>query len=80
MKIFKYELGRQPILMPRGAVAIYVGEQGNDIYIWMLCDPMQPGEERVFHVISTGESFDPQELTHIGTIQQDNGLVWHIFE
>lgn len=74
--------------MPRGAKALYVGEQGNDLYIWMLCDPRQEAQERSFLIIATGEDFMPHykdehgyhEHHYIGTVQQSNGLVWHVFE
>lgn len=80
MRILKYPLGREPIWMPRGAKALYVGEKDNDIFIWMLCDQSQPGEERAFLVLATNESFTPDLIKYIGTIQQSNGLVWHIWE
>jgi hypothetical protein len=81
--IYKYPLAQeqhQKVLMPQSAKIIAVQTQGNShVCVWAIVDPALPKEEREFEIIGTGEEFQPNTRTHIGTVQL-GGFVWHVFE
>lgn len=81
-KVYKYKLKetRTGIEMPEGAQVLHVGEQGWGCYLWALVDPTKPTVERRFFIVGTGADFDCNTSVHHGTIQAQNGLVWHVFE
>jgi len=70
------------VSMPEGAKLLHFGLQRNVPTIWALVDPLQPPMNRLFRFVGTGHQTSAEErLTHIGTtIDDDHGLVWHLFE
>lgn len=61
-----------------------VGEQDGDIMLWALVDPNGPAKTKQLTVLGTGwhgHFMDGiMEKRFIGTVQMQNGLVWHVFE
>lgn len=84
IEIWKYRLEplvTQPISMPYGAEILYVGCQGEDLFLWAQVNPYTGPESRIFSVIGTGMGFQPNEKwLHIGSVITPIGLVWHVFE
>lgn len=80
MKIFKYplELGGNVIDMPKGAEALHVGFQGQDIFIWAKVDPNAKLEPREFIIAGTGHDLPEPLGAHIGTVFVGS-FVWHVF-
>jgi hypothetical protein len=66
--------------IPKGAVFLSTRIQRNVICLWFLLDSMQETEFRTFRVYGTGESCRGLRADYLGTVQESNGLVWHIFE
>jgi len=82
MKIWKYDLntGENLIQIPKQAQIVHVGKQGDyDFYLWAKVDPDAAVETRQFHVVETGEEFDPK-LTFVGTILMSDTYVLHVLE
>lgn len=85
--IHKYplNLGSTKIMLPDGAVVLLVGEQNNDLFMWVMLDTEKaPTVQRHFKVFGTGkelpeiqEGTDP--IAYIGTAFI-GPFVWHIFE
>jgi hypothetical protein len=70
-RIFKYELnpeGRQMLMMPRGAQPLSVEQQRDLPVLFALVDDEQPLESRIFRAVTTGEIFNPENSTFVGTI------------
>ncbi len=80
-QIFKYPLTEpiQVVQMPAGSQVLCVQVQGLHPTLWALVADNKTKEARKFEVIGTGNHFDYQGKTYIGTVQK-SGLVWHIFE
>ena len=79
--IYKYEL-RGEVLLPKDAIVLKAGMQGNTMFIWALVDPTEQTHiERTFEVIGTGHPFEHEYLKHrfVDTIF-DGPFVWHIWE
>lgn len=82
--IYKYHLKPQTkttFELPVGSVLVAVGAAiSQQPCLWFKV-PMVEGtlESRTFHVYGTGQPFDDEGLTHVGTFF-DQGYVWHIFE
>ncbi len=69
------------IEMPMNAVVLTVQMQGNVPTLWASCHPTAPKEMRSFFIVGTGHIFEPSHnARYIGTVQMNNGLVWHIYE
>ena len=71
---FKIEMLAGPVLhvdTQRGVPCIWVKTRdGDDNFII-----------RTFQVIGTGQFFNDENLSYIGTFQQEDGyLIWHLFE
>jgi hypothetical protein len=78
-RIFKYRV--QPFMgasMPEGAAVLSVGAQGPHIVAWATADADAPLVMRELIVRPTGDA-DPG-LAFVGTVQMDNGLVFHVFD
>lgn len=72
---------RQTVEMPEGAKILSLQTQHNEPQIWALCDEFAVKESRTFRAVPTGQAFDDEGLTYIGTIQINGGmLVFHIYE
>ena len=64
----------------------------SSLYIWAIVDPDKPIVERTILDVGTGMVFDKDETfrklgdgvhkhtTFIGTVQRNDGFVWHIFD
>lgn len=73
----------QTVKMPVGSKIISVGNQFDDVFIWVLCDPEKPLEDRKIYVFGTGNELPDniQTRSFIGTVVTDGGnYVWHVFE
>ncbi len=80
--IHKYtlELARQQeILMPENAVALSVQMQNGQPCLWVAVDDQLPKRKLVVRMYGTGFELDLNIGRHLGTVQLDNGLVFHYF-
>lgn len=71
------------IFVPKGANWLTAQIQQDQFVIWYECNSEDANESRRVLVTWTGHSlpnYDDFGLWHIGTIQDQVGLVWHIFE
>jgi len=88
MTIWKYELqfnqGVQSIEMPEESKVLCFQMQNNVPAIWCLVNDFSNKLiHKRFIIFGTGWYFqvpDGKELKHIGTIQDNGGFVWHLFE
>ena len=83
--IFKFQLSNTPgitsLLMSDKAEVISAQHQGGRDTIWAVEYIDEPKVERKFLTAWTGKEIDPNlNLKFIGTIQQNTGLVTHVFE
>lgn len=83
--IYKYrtQVSTKPLnlFLPKGAQILSVHIQRDQCYIWALVDPEAKNEGRTFHIVATGELFDPTGLTYVGTFHGVEGwMVFHLFE
>jgi hypothetical protein len=80
--IWKYVLQPESVLdMPIGAQVLSVREQGQEICLWALVDPLADKEKRKFVSFGTGHDIPSQPMTFIGTAHLGGGsLVFHVFE
>ena len=83
-QIWKYTISpKESLAMPKGAEVLTVQTQNGDICLWALVDPQNKLEERYFEVYGTGHDIYCDmgiERKYIGTVQLNNGLVFHVFE
>jgi hypothetical protein len=85
MKIYKYRalVTTEPftLTLPKGAHILSVHTQHAQCQLWAMVDPEAGNEERSFRIVATGESFNPEGLTYIGTWHGVEGwMVFHLFE
>jgi hypothetical protein len=82
--IWKFPLagGQQKhrISMPKGAKVLTAQLQNNDITLWAEVNDNKEKETRVFEVYGTGHEMNEYDLDYIGTVQDNSGLVWHVYE
>jgi hypothetical protein len=83
--IYKYEItpeGRTE--MPVGAEVLSVGAQGEVCVAWALVSLDAPTTTRRLIAVPTGSKGDadlgPKRSQFVGTIQRQDGLVFHIFD
>lgn len=67
------------LMIPRGSKPLAVQMQNGGVHLWSLCDPAQPATTIDIVCVGTGEPFGAKHLTYIGTVQDDDGYVWHYF-
>jgi hypothetical protein len=83
-KIYKYFIPEDgKVTMPVGAKVLSVGFQnGIDEVLWASVDTEEKeSESRFFKVIPTGDEFDDEGLTYIGSANNDEyGYVFHLYE
>lgn len=82
---FKLPIIRTSYLpIPDGAKILTVRAQPHDplhVFLWAEIDPEATKRARKFHVVGTGQEFDPSPYTYIGTVEIAGGvLVWHVYE
>lgn len=86
MNIFKYALKinyQNIIEMPIGAKCLCVKLQNDEPMIWAIVNESSEKEEHFFEFLATGQQFEndcSSRREYIGTIQLNNGLVFHLFE
>lgn len=85
-RIYKYKLAyddRTAIFLPKGFIIRHVGTQDNTCYIWVEINPAVVRNKQIFiEIFGTGQDIPSDmgvERSFLGTVQCDNGLVWHIF-
>lgn len=87
MKIHKYPINDpviqgqvvvQSINMHKGAKILHCTEQNGDPTLWVMEDPKQEREERIFTVVPTGGDV-PESEDYVGTVRID-WMVFHVFE
>ena len=84
-RIFKYELewalGLQTITMPQDAEVLTAQLQNGAIQVWAIVDQFAACEKRDFYLAFTGKPLpdEVQVAKYLSTIQDGNGLVWHVF-
>ncbi len=87
MAIWKYRIPyvfgtENKVIMPKDSLVVHVGSQQNDVFVWAIIQPDKPGEERFFHLYSTGEEIVEEKgkrQIYVGTAQVGD-YVWHVFE
>lgn len=83
MTIHKYPLSpvsTQTIELPAGATILTVQMQRNTPTLWALVDPAAAKVHRTFAIYGTGYSIEGEPGAYIGTVQDEAGFVWHVFE
>lgn len=75
----------QEIEMPKGAEILTVQMLVSYINLWAIVDTDAEKETRTFHVYGAGNPIPEIDLLHqtrkyIGTVQQAEFYVWHVFE
>lgn len=81
--IYKYEVQpfNETMWLPDGAKILSVGEQESRIYIWALVDPdIMSNTPRHIKSYGTCHPVEDTAMSFIGTVQMQNGLVFHFFE
>ncbi len=80
--IYKYPLKVSQFL-PQGTKILKFGLQNDSIVFWALVPtdttPKKEKEFR-FQTFGTGWSVSMEKYTYVDTVQESNGLVWHIFQ
>jgi hypothetical protein len=86
--IYKYELsdtGTAEVTMPKGAKILDFQYQRNgfspQLVVWAIVniDEVEHVTRR-FRILATGQLYDFKGRKYKKTLQDDGGLVWHIFE
>lgn len=78
--IYKYHLPTSGLVdLPEYADVLSVGEQEGEIYLWALVDPHEMHVLREFRVYGTGWTCEEDPRDFVGTVQMQNGPVFHIF-
>lgn len=76
----------QEIEMPKGAEVLTVQEMSGHVYLWAIVgEHSGETENRIFHIYGTGNPMPDidrlsQARKYIGTVQQAEFYVWHVFE
>lgn len=82
--IYKYPLaimGEQSVQMPEYAAILRVGMQAGQLCLWAEVNTDKPIEKRTIEIFGTGHEMTKTHKDYIGTaIDDQNGLVWHVFE
>lgn len=82
-RIFKYQLkvlGESIVFLPKGYKILSLSTQDDVITFWAAVDPYATKVERRIFIYRTGHAaVEFNNLTFMGTVQMDNGLVWHVF-
>lgn len=67
--------------LPLGAEIIHFGIQRSVLHLWALVDSDARTALRWFRLAGTGHRIDNPGLgPHVGTVIDDDHLVWHLFE
>ena len=86
-QIWKYEIvttNTQSLTIPYGAEILTIQDQKGTLCMWVLVDPNEEKEKRVFEVFGTGQDIHYDlgvSRKYIGTYQERAGhLIFHLFE
>lgn len=86
MKIFKYPLqttDHQYVWLPEGFSILSVQEQRGDLVpelmLWAMVEERNPAAAVEILIYGTGHNLDNVPKEYLNTVQDYNGLVWHIF-
>ena len=82
--VHKYEVisfDPQIVMMPKGAIIRYVGQQEGSVCLWAEVDSDGPMEARLIYVVGTGKRIMYLERSpkYLGTVQVQS-FVWHVYE
>jgi len=69
--------------MPEGAEILACKKVDAHIVLYVMLDYTKPSVKRSFMVTTTGMKFDPDKLTHVGTVKDPVNYsfsAYHIFE
>jgi hypothetical protein len=82
--IYKYQLnvGLNEFQFAVGAKILTAQLQNGAITVWVLLNPDTEETKSVnFFVVATGQEtdFGLEKTTYLNTVQDDFGLVWHVF-
>ncbi len=81
--IYKYILnkyGYTNISVPRGSEVLTTQIQDGDLVVWMIHDTNYNMSVKEFYTVYTGVPFHDSNKKYINTVQDNYGLVYHIFE
>lgn len=82
--IWKYQVPLKDnfvLELPMNAKILSFQTQDDVPYIWVLLDPDNDPEKRVFRLAGTGHLINHMPMMFIGTVQMRSGsLVYHLFE
>lgn len=76
---YKLDLGITTLTLPAAYTFRYVGEQDRKVYVWAEVNTSAPEREVRVQIIGTGHPM-PKDSFYVGTVQMQNGLVWHVYE
>lgn len=79
MIIYKYKIGDEDVILPRGYKILTCQMQNTAFHVWAVVDPRVTDTVPVkFEVVGTGREFDFKGWTYLNTIQ-DGSFVWHVW-
>lgn len=82
-RIFKYTLdaiATQTVYIPGRGRILHLGVQNDFPVIWVEVVPDLDEVPRVFHMLTTGDSFNDDGLEYIGTFEASGWFIGHIYE
>jgi len=81
MKVYKYnlEVGPNTLMLSSNAVFLSVGEQDDKIKLWAT--DAEDGTTTLYKiaVYATGQEIVAERKMFVGTVQMNDGTVWHVF-
>lgn len=90
MKVWKYKIplavpppdgaDHFTIGMPQGARVIKVAAQRGVPCLWAEVDPDRPECSYSFALVWTGQGDVPGGYDHAGSVEDDSGFVWHVYQ
>lgn len=70
----------EDIQMPSGATIRFVSEVDGIGYLWAEVDPESPTVKRRIYITGTGKTLSQYYFKYIGTIIQEDGGVYHLYD
>lgn len=70
----------QDLQMPAGAQVLSVGDKHETVCVWALVDVHAPMITHRIYIRGSSHSLSGVEGRYIGTVVQEGGLVWHVFD
>ena len=81
--IYKYNLNKYGyinISVPKGSEVLTAQIQNGDLVVWILHDTNYNLIEKEFYTAYTDMPFYASNKKYISTVQDNDGLVYHVFE